>query len=193
MILVHRHEFASQAVETLEYVWPEVEIGVVNGTQDNHDAYVVVASVQSLQRKRLERYDPKAFPSVVILEGVVLVSRWTIGLRDGVANRQPAYDATASDMTIIVVMSEILPLAYVKAHLSEIADRVERQHDRVILTRNGRPAAVLVSPEDLEVLEETLDILSDENALREIQEAREEISRGDTVDGDFLRSKYLKR
>lgn len=96
-------------------------------------------------------------------------------------------------MTRIVVMSETLPLAYVKAHLSEIVDRVERQHDRVVLTRNGRPAVVLVSPEDLEALEETLDILSDENALREIQEAREEVSRGDTVDGDLLRSKYLKR
>ncbi len=96
-------------------------------------------------------------------------------------------------VTIMIVMSEALPLAYVKAHLSEIADRVERQHDRVLLTRNGRPSAVLISPEDLEALEETLDILSDENALREIQEAREEVSRGDTVDGEFLRSKYLKR
>ncbi len=96
-------------------------------------------------------------------------------------------------VTIIMVMTEALPLAYVKAHLSEIADRVERQHDRVMLTRNGRPSAVLISPEDLEALEETLDILSDENALREIQEAREEVSRGDTVDGEFLRSKYLQR
>lgn len=96
-------------------------------------------------------------------------------------------------MTTIVVMSETSPLAYVKAHLSEIVDRVERQHERVILTRNGRPSAVLVSPEDLEALEETLDILSDENALREIREASDEVARGDTVDYEFLQSKYLKR
>ena len=52
-------------------------------------------------------------------------------------------------MTIIVVMPDILPLAEIKAHLSEIVDRVEREHDRVVLTRNGRPAAVIMSPADL--------------------------------------------
>lgn len=99
---------------------------------------------------------------------------------------------TVKYLTITIVMSETLPLAFVKAHLSEIVDRVEHQHDRVTLTRNGRPAAVLVSPDDLEALEETLDIISDKNALRGIKEAREEVSRGDTVDGEFIRSKYLK-
>ena len=56
-----------------------------------------------------------------------------------------------------MVMSETLPLAEIKAHLSEIVDRVEREHDRVVLTRNGRPAAVIMSPADLEALEDTLD------------------------------------
>jgi hypothetical protein len=39
-------------------------------------------------------------------------------------------------------MIETLPLAHLKAHLSEVVDRVEREHDRVVLTRNGRPAFV---------------------------------------------------
>jgi len=43
-------------------------------------------------------------------------------------------------------MSETLPLAEIKAHLSEIVYRVEREHERVILTRNGRPAAVIIAP-----------------------------------------------
>ena len=64
-------------------------------------------------------------------------------------------------MTIIVVMAETLPLAEIKAHLSEIVDRVEREHERVVLTRNGRPAAVIMSAADLEALEDTLDLLSD--------------------------------
>ncbi|MGH9301920.1 MAG: type II toxin-antitoxin system Phd/YefM family antitoxin, partial [Acidimicrobiales bacterium] len=38
----------------------------------------------------------------------------------------------------------------------------------MVLTRNGRPAAVLVSPDDLEALEDTLDLLSDPQALKEI-------------------------
>ena len=48
-----------------------------------------------------------------------------------------------------MVMPETLPLAEIKAHLSEIVDRVKEQHERVTLTRNGRPAAVLISPDDL--------------------------------------------
>ncbi len=89
-------------------------------------------------------------------------------------------------------MSETFSLAHVKAHLSEIVDRVEYQHDRIVLTRNGKPSAVLISPEDLEALEETLDILSDEKALKEIQKAQTEVSNGNVVNSEFLRSKYLK-
>jgi len=81
-------------------------------------------------------------------------------------------------MTIILVM-ETLPLSHVKAHLSEIADRVEGQHDRVVVTRKGRPAAVLVSPEDLESLEETLAVLSDPELMRQIRESEAEVERGE--------------
>lgn len=45
-------------------------------------------------------------------------------------------------------------------HFSEVVDRVERHHERVTVTRNGRPAAVLISPADLAELEKTLDVLS---------------------------------
>ena len=94
---------------------------------------------------------------------------------------------------MIMVMSETLPLAEIKAHLSEIVDRVEHEHDRVVLTRNGRPAAVIMSPEDLEALEDTLDLLSDPKALKEIGRAREEISRGRVVTAESLRAKFLRR
>jgi prevent-host-death family protein len=90
-------------------------------------------------------------------------------------------------------MTETLSLAHIKAHLSEVVDRVEHQHDRVVLTRNGRPAAVLVSPEDLEALEDTLDLLSDPQALAQIDRAREEISEGRVVDAEALRAKFLAR
>lgn len=90
-------------------------------------------------------------------------------------------------------MTETLSLAHIKAHLSEIVDRVEHEHDRVVLTRNGRPAAVLVSPEDLDALEETLDLLSDPRALAEIEQARREIADGQVVGAEALRAKYLDR
>lgn len=91
----------------------------------------------------------------------------------------------------MVMTDATLPLAEIKAKLSEVVDRVENRHERVTLTRNGRPAAVLISPDDLDALEDTLEILSNPNAMREIHEAREEIARGETVSADELRAKYL--
>ncbi len=69
-------------------------------------------------------------------------------------------------------MSETMPLAAVKAHLSEVVDRVLRTHERVTITRHGRREAVIISPEDLDALEETLDLLSDPQAMEEIAEGR---------------------
>ena len=74
-------------------------------------------------------------------------------------------------------------LRSVKDRFSEFVERVERHHERVVVTRNGRPAAVLVSPEDLASLEETLDVLSDALALRELAEADVALSSGDAVRG----------
>jgi antitoxin YefM len=88
-------------------------------------------------------------------------------------------------------MSETLSLAEIKAHLSEIVDRVEREHDRVVLTRNGRPAAVILSPQDLEALEDTLDLLSDSGAMAEIESSRGDVVAGRVLDAAQLRAKYL--
>jgi prevent-host-death family protein len=52
-----------------------------------------------------------------------------------------------------------------------LVDRVEDQHDRVVVTRNGKPAAVLISHDDLESLEETLAIMSDPALMAQIQES----------------------
>jgi prevent-host-death family protein len=79
-----------------------------------------------------------------------------------------------------MVMSETLPLSSVKSHLSELVDRVEDQHDRVVVTRNGKPAAVLISPDDLESLEETLAILSDPAAMHQIRESEQSIADGES-------------
>ncbi len=75
-------------------------------------------------------------------------------------------------------MSETLPFSEVKAHLSELADRVERQHDRILVTRNGRPSFVLLSPDDLESLEETLDIVKDDEFMESLRRSRREAAEG---------------
>ena len=74
-------------------------------------------------------------------------------------------------------------LRNVKDRFSEFVDRVNREHDRVVITRNGRPTAVLISPDDLESLEETLELLSDQQAVRELVEAEAAVAAGDVVRG----------
>lgn len=98
------------------------------------------------------------------------------------------------EMTTILVMTEkTLPLSEIKKRLSEIVDGVEEQHDRVVLTRNGRPAAVILSLDDLEALEETLDILSNPAVMRDIRNAESELDGGERLTADDLRAKYLHR
>lgn len=82
----------------------------------------------------------------------------------------------------IVAMS-VEPLRALRDHLSEFVDRAEREHERVVVTRNGRPAAVLIGYEDLAALEETLEVLSDPETMAGIRESRSEVDRGDVVRG----------
>ena len=76
---------------------------------------------------------------------------------------------------------ETLPLAAVKAKLSEVVNRVEREQDRVTITRNGRPVAMIVAMDDIEGLEETLEILSDRNLMRKIRAGMTAVEKGDTI------------
>ena len=79
----------------------------------------------------------------------------------------------------ISVSAEHMPLADVKNRLSEVVERLDREHGRVIITKHGRPAAVVLSVEDLEGLEETLELLSDPRAMRRIRKAQAEILAGE--------------
>ncbi len=96
-------------------------------------------------------------------------------------------------MTTILVMSATLPLAHVKSKFSEMIDRVEHTHDRIVVTRNGRPAAVMISPDDLASLEDTLELLSDPGAMRELAEAKHAADTGDYITGDELRARFSSK
>ncbi len=72
-----------------------------------------------------------------------------------------------------------LSLTEAKAHLSELARRVRDQHERITVTRNGEAQFVLLSVDDLEGLEITVEVLADEVAVGRIAESLRSLESGD--------------
>lgn len=86
-----------------------------------------------------------------------------------------------------------IPLADAKARLSAVLDEVRDTHERVVITRNGRPEAVLMAVSDLEALEETLDLLSTPGALEQIRQAEADIAAGQATGATELRRQLAAR
>ena len=83
--------------------------------------------------------------------------------------------------TIVAMATD--SLRNVKDRFSEVIDRVEHQHERIVVTRNGRPAAVIISTDDLESLEETLDILGNTESVKALRDADAALASGEVVRG----------
>lgn len=62
-----------------------------------------------------------------------------------------------------------LSLSEAKMKLSELVDKVQGMDEEVVITRNGKPAAVLISPGELESMRETLEIKADRDLMKEIK------------------------
>jgi antitoxin YefM len=86
-----------------------------------------------------------------------------------------------------------LPLADVKARLSAVLDDVRNTHERVTITRNGRPEAIILAVSDLECLEETLDLLATPGAVEQISQAEADITAGQGTGADELRQLLAQR
>lgn len=69
-----------------------------------------------------------------------------------------------------------MSLRDVKNRLSEVVDHVEREHGRVTITKHGRSAVVVISTEDLDSLEETLDIMGRPKLLAQIRESLDQLA-----------------
>lgn len=87
----------------------------------------------------------------------------------------------------------LVPLGEAKDRLSEYVTGVERTHDRVTITRHGRPAAVLISADDLAGLEETVDILATPGAEKAISEGLADLAAGRVADNDAVRARFAPR
>ena len=69
-------------------------------------------------------------------------------------------------------MVKTLPLSEVKMRLPELIAGVDEREEEVIVTKNGRPAAVLVNVREYARLKETLDVLSDPALMNQIAQSR---------------------
>jgi prevent-host-death family protein len=87
----------------------------------------------------------------------------------------------------------VMPFTDARNRLSELIDEVERTHERVEITRHGRAVAIIVSPDDLAALEETLDVLASREAMRQLAESREAVDAGDVLDAEELTALMAKR
>jgi antitoxin YefM len=92
----------------------------------------------------------------------------------------------------MIVMST-QSLAAVKAHFSQVIDEVAGTHERVTVTRNGSPVAVILAVEDYESLMETLEILSDRQAVADIREAEQQMAQGQAYSEEQVRAALADR
>ena len=69
-------------------------------------------------------------------------------------------------------MAKTLSLSEVKARLPELVAGVQEREEEVIVTKNGRPAAILMNIDEYTRLKETVDVLSDPELMSQIAESR---------------------
>jgi prevent-host-death family protein len=79
-----------------------------------------------------------------------------------------------------------MPLAEVKAHLSEVVSRVNNQHERVTVTVHGQASAVIMAPDDVECPQETIGVLADGALIRPLTEFEADVAEGRVEDLDAL-------
>jgi len=81
----------------------------------------------------------------------------------------------------------VIPFTHARAALSSLLDEVVRTHEHVVIARNGRPTAVLMSAEEYEAIEETLEILDDEEAMEALRRAEKDVRAGRVREWDEVR------
>jgi len=100
---------------------------------------------------------------------------------------------TLPQFLVILLTMTVLPLGDVKSHLSELVGRVHDHHERVTVTVHGKPSAILIAPEDLEALEETLAIMRDAATMNRLAESDAELARGEYVSAEELAETMRRR
>jgi antitoxin YefM len=75
-------------------------------------------------------------------------------------------------------MSKTVPFTEARSRLTELLDEIERVHEHVVITRNGRPSAVMMAPDEYDSLMETLEVLADHEAMGDLAASQDDVNAG---------------
>ena len=84
-------------------------------------------------------------------------------------------------------VAKTVPFTEARARLTELLDEVTERHEHVVITRNGRPAAVVLSSDEYAALAETLEVLEDDEALQALGESEADVRAGRVYSLDEVR------
>jgi antitoxin YefM len=87
-------------------------------------------------------------------------------------------------------MARTVPFTEARASLSELLDWVQAQQDHVVITRNGKQVALLMSMDEWESWEETFEVLQDEELMAMLKRSEEDVKAGRLVDLDDVLRKH---
>ena len=84
-------------------------------------------------------------------------------------------------------MVHTVALKELRPDLPNVIKGIDCKLDRYIVTKRGKPVVVMMSVDDYDGLMETLDILSDKEAVKRIKKAKQEIKQGKTISWEALK------
>lgn len=90
-------------------------------------------------------------------------------------------------------MPKIVPVREFRSHLADLLDEVSERREHVTITRHGRPSAVVIPVDEYEALEETAEILSDDDTLAAIRRGLEDLEAGDVIPLQQVRDDHATR
>ena len=93
----------------------------------------------------------------------------------------------------LLVMPKTVPVREFRSHLADLLDEVVDRREHVIITRHGRPSAVVIPINEYEALEETAEVLSDDDTLVAIRRGLGDLAAGDEVTLDEVRQEMANR
>ena len=77
-------------------------------------------------------------------------------------------------------MTHTITLKELRPDLPRVFEQIDKKWERYVVTRHGKPSVVMMSVEDYESLMETLDILTDPKAMKDLKQGEADIRKGRT-------------